>query len=119
MSARFSNAAAKRWNAVSNIVPISIASIRLLNSYERKKPTSQALSDAGSKVQRFSRLLNGPLRYSTRIFRLGRSSVTRVVNVSRASLNDTVISQITISVPSGFDVRWRMFSDLHSGTNSG
>ena len=27
-----SNAAAKRWNAVSNIVPINIASIRLLNS---------------------------------------------------------------------------------------
>src|ERR1700709_1137219 len=101
------------------MVPISIASIRLLNSYEIKNRTSQAVSDLGSNDQRFSRLLNGPCRYSTMILRLGRSSVTRLVKASRTSLNDTVMSAMTISVPSGFGVHWRIFSDLQSGTNSG
>jgi len=50
-----------------------------------KKPTSQAFSDFASKVQRFSSLLNGPCRYSTRIFRFGLSSVTRLVKVSRTT----------------------------------
>ena len=43
---------------------------------------------------------------------MGRSSVTRLVKASRTSLNDTVMSATTISVPSGFGVRWRIFSAL-------
>jgi hypothetical protein len=45
--------------------------------------------------------------------------VTRLVNVSWASLNDTVMSATIVSVPSGWDVRWRTFSFWHIGTNSG
>src|SRR5205807_2028886 len=100
-----SNAAEKRENAASNIEPISVASMRLLNSYDRKNPTSHSASDFGSKVQRFSRLENGPLRYLTAIFRLGRSSTTSLVKDSRTSLNDTIMSATTISVPLGFGLR--------------
>ena len=70
-----------------------------------KKPTSQAASPRGSNVQRFSMLLKGPRRYSTRIRRFGRSSVTRLVKVSRISLNDTVMSATIVSVPFGPAVR--------------
>jgi hypothetical protein len=64
-------------------------------------------------------LLNGPFKYSTMIFKLGRSSVTLLVKASRTSLNDTVMSAITISVPSALWVRCLTFSEWHSGTNSG
>src|SRR5260370_1921328 len=83
-----------------------------------KNPTAQASSAFGSNDQRFSRLENGPRKYSTRIFKLGRSSVTRLVKASRINLNDTVMSQTTISYAVFCLKKKIIFSVLHSGTNS-
>ena len=46
-------------------------------------------------------------------------AVTRLVKVSFTSLNDTVMSATSTSVPSGFGRRCRILSELQSGTNSG
>ena len=47
---RRSNATAKRRNAVSNIAPISMPSMRLRNSYAMKNFTSQSLSSTGVRI---------------------------------------------------------------------
>jgi hypothetical protein len=75
---------------------MSIASIRLLNSWDRKNPTSQSVSDLGSKVSGFQ-IAERALEIFHHDLQIGTVRRHPAGEDSRTSLNDTVMSATTIS----------------------